>query len=162
MAKQEEKRYFPIFLCLEGKKILIVGAGKIAARRAKALLSFGAELWVVAPEFCAGMERLDRLPGRLHCLRRKYQEEDLQGMDLVLAATDDASLNHEIAERCREKKIPVNNASCQADCDFFFPALLQEEGLTIGVCSGGNDHKKVARVCEKLRRFFGTAAGQEG
>lgn len=203
---QEEKKYFPLFVSLEGKKVFIAGAGKIAARRAKVLLSFGAELWIAAPEYSLEMEELlkeeacepphfpkriceemeeaglflqekgesgedskesedgrdskdskesENSPGRLlHCRKGKYREEDLQDRDLVLAATDDAALNRRIAEACRKRGIPVNNASDRADCDFFFPAVIQEEELTIGVSSGGGDHRKVAEVCEKLRRFF--------
>lgn len=194
---QEEKKYFPLFVSLEGKKVFIAGAGKIAARRAKVLLSFGAELWIAAPEYSREMEELlkeeacapphfpkrtceemgetgvflrekgesgedskegENSPGRLlHCRKGKYREEDLQDKDLVLAATDDAALNHRIAEACRERGIPVNNASDRADCDFFFPAVIQEERLTIGVSSGGRDHKKVAEVCEKLRHFLETS-----
>lgn len=183
---KEKDRYFPLFLSLEGKRIFIAGAGKIAARRAGVLLSFGAKLFVTAPECCGEMQALLRevsdkgesseeelLKGQekqekgLQCgecrnaaageivyRERCFEERDLEGMDMVLAATDDTALNHRITELCRAGKIPVNNASCKEDCDFFFPAILQEDGLTIGVSSGGEDHKKVAEVCAKLRRFF--------
>lgn len=190
---KENNRYFPLFLSLEGKRIFIAGAGKIAARRAGVLLSFGAELFITAPECCGEMRALfretpdreesdeevlgkEKLKGQekqklqgkgsrggecrnatvagIVYQERCFEESDLDGMDMVLAATDDPVLNHRITELCRMRKIPVNNASCKEDCDFFFPAILQEDGLTIGVSSGGSDHKKVAEVCEKLRRFF--------
>ena len=164
---EKERRYFPVFFSLEGKKILIVGAGQIATRRAKVLLSFGADVRIVAPEYCGELEKIggslgaqtggEGKRGALHCEKRTYEERDLQDMDIVLAATDDEALNHRIAVSCRRRKIPVNNASSQTDCDFFFPAVIQAEGLTIGVSSGGGDHKKVAKVCEKLRCFFGAA-----
>lgn len=153
---KRSKGYFPIFLSLEGKRIFIAGAGKIAARRAGVLLSFGADLFITAPECSGEMAELLRGEGggSLIFQRRGFEERDLEGMDMVLAATDDPALNHRITELCRERNIPANNASCREDCDFFFPAILQEDGLTIGVSSGGSDHKKVAEVCEKLRRFF--------
>lgn len=177
----EGQTYFPLFVSLAGKRIFMAGAGKIAARRAKVLLSFGAELFVAAPEcgekweetFHAGnplqtadeggaVDGVCEAGNRLHYQKRAFAESDLQGMDFVLAATDDAALNHHIAELCKEKKIPVNNASCQEDCDFFFPAIMQEDGMTIGVSSGGSDHKKVAEVCGKLRRFFRAGFSCEG
>lgn len=190
---KKKNRYFPLFLSLEGKRIFIVGAGKIAARRAGVLLSFGAKLFVTAPECCGEMRALlreasdkegsdEKEPGKKKLkgqeeqeLQKKgswdgesreatvgeivyrercFEERDLAGMDMVLAATDDPVLNHRITELCRAGNIPVNNASCKEDCDFFFPAILQEEELTIGVSSGGDDHKKVAEVCAKLRRIF--------
>ena len=154
MVKKNE--YFPLFLSLEGKRIFIAGAGKIAARRAGVLLSFGAKLFITAPE-CSG-EMAELLQGEnsenLIYRKRDFEEGDLEGMDMVLAATDNTVLNHRITELCRAGKIPVNNASCREDCDFFFPAVVQDNGLTIGVSSGGRDHKKVAEACEKLRRFF--------
>lgn len=148
--------YFPLFISLEGKRIFIAGAGKIAARRAGILLSFGAEVFVAAPECSEEMLELLKRESDKNLIyqKRNFEESDLLGVDLVFAATDEAALNHEIAELCKKRKLPVNNASSQEDCDFFFPAILQEEGLTIGVSSGGRDHKKVAEVCGKLRRFF--------
>lgn len=153
----EMSEYFPLFVSLRGKRIYIAGAGKIAARRAEVLLSFGAKLSVVAPECAPEMsELLGRKSGEDLAYRKKcFEEADLSGKDFVFAATDDEELNHRIAVLCRGKGVPVNNASCKEDCDFFFPAIVQEQGLTIGVSSGGDDHKKVAQVCEKLRRFFG-------
>lgn len=151
--------YFPVFISVEGRRIFIAGAGKIAARRARVLLSFGARIMVTAPE-CSGemaklLARSEKEGGEsLVYQKRCFEECDLEGADLVLAATDDADLNHEIAQLCKKRKLPVNNASSKEDCDFFFPAVLQEDGLTIGVSSGGSDHKKVAKICAKLRFFF--------
>lgn len=153
---EEIREYFPIFVSLNGKRIFIAGAGKIAARRAESLLSFGTEVFIAAPECSEEMAKLlrDEKGKKLCYWQREFAESDLRGMDIVLAATDDRTLNHRIAEICKKKKIPVNNASDQSECDFFFPAIVQADGLTIGVGSGGRDHKKVAMVCEKLRQFF--------
>lgn len=74
--------------------------------------------------------------------------------DFVLVCTNDAVLNHQIALFCKEKGIPVNNASCKEDSDFYFPALIRHDGLVFGVSSDGSDHKKVRSVCEKIRRLL--------
>jgi len=156
MGKKAAYGYFPLFIPLDGKRIFIAGAGKIAARRAGVLLSFGAKLTIAAPGCSAEMAELLRKEGGENLIyhRRCFEKSDLEKADFVLAATNDAALNHEIAALCRERKLPANNASCKEDCDFFFPAILREGELTIGVSSGGSDHKKVAQACEKLRRFF--------
>lgn len=153
---KENKPYFPLFISLEEKRILLVGAGNIAARRAEVLLSFGAKLYIVSPECQTEMEALCKkdTQGNISYQKRCFEERDLDQMDMVIAATDNAVLNHEIVLLCRQKGILVGNASSKADCDFFFPAILREDGLTIGVSSGGNDHKKVAAVCETLRRLL--------
>ena len=150
----QNKPYFPLFVSLEGKRVLLAGAGNIAARRARVLLSFGARLYIVAPERSKEMEELceKEASGNIVYRKRCFGEQDLEQMDMAIAATDDDALNHEIAKLCKQKGILANNASSKEDCDFFFPAILQEGGLTIGVSSGGNDHKKVAEVCERLRR----------
>ncbi len=154
---KKSKNVFPLFISLEGKKILIVGAGKVAARRADILLSFSACLCIVAPEFSEEMERVLQQKTFAVSVRRQrrcFKKADLEGMDMVLAATDDEELNHQITELCRQKNIVVNNASCQEDCDFFFPAVIQTKGLTIGVSSGGSDHKRVAMIAAKIREFL--------
>ena len=174
----ENESYFPLFVSLKGKRVLLVGAGNIAARRARVLLSFGAKLYIVAPECSNEMEELLERETASHRMmslpetpemeelckkgsdenliyrKRCFEERDLKQMDIVIAATDNVALNHEIVKLCKQKGILSNNASSQEDCDFFFPAILHEDGLTIGVSSNGNDHKKVAAVCKKLRRFF--------
>ena len=95
--------YFPLFLSLEGKRIFIAGAGKIAARRAGVLLSFGADLFITAPEYFGEMAELlqGESSGSLIFQRKGFEERDLEGMDMVFAATDDPALNHRITELCR-------------------------------------------------------------
>ncbi len=154
---ERNKSFFPVFISMEGKHILMAGGGRVAARRAESLLSFGPKIHVVSPVLSEGIKKLIKSPeGRERIIWKKgcFQESCLAGMDMVLAATDDEALNHRIAELCREKKLPVNNASCQADCDFYFPAILCEEGLVFGVSSGGEDHRKVRQVCGGIREYF--------
>ena len=136
-----EYPYFPLFVNLSGKKILIVGAGSIALRRAEALSPFGAELMVTAPEGRPEMEKLAAVWNR-----RRFQEEDLEGAVLVLAATDDKELNSLVAELCRERGIPVNSCSDRTQCDFYFPGIARRENLVIGVTASGKDHRLAATV----------------
>ena len=137
-----EYPYFPLFVNLSGKKILIVGAGSIALRRAEALSPFGAELMVTAPEGRPEMEKL------------AFQEEDLEGAVLVLAATDDKELNSLVAELCRERGIPVNSCSDRTQCDFYFPGIARRENLVIGVTASGKDHRLAATVAGQLRKWL--------
>jgi|GEM_PF-2101765 len=128
-----EYPYFPLFVNLSGKKILIVGAGSIALRRAEALSPFGAELMVTAPEGRPEMEKLAAVWNR-----RRFQEEDLEGAVLVLAATDDKELNSLVAELCRERGIPVNSCSDRTQCDFYFPGIAKKDNLVAGVTASGS------------------------
>ncbi len=144
-----EYPYFPLFVNLFGKKILIVGAGSIALRRAEALSPFGAELMVTAPEGRPEMEKLAAVWNR-----RRFQEEDLEGAVLVLAATDDKELNSLVAELCRERGIPVNSCSDRTQCDFYFPGIARRENLVIGVTASGKDHRLAAAVAGRLRKWL--------
>lgn len=150
------ERYFPLFISMEGKRVLLVGAGTIALRRAKGLLEFGAVLVVTAPEIRTEFYRLQSVYGmeRLVLKKAVFSPESVAGMDFVLSATDAAEVDTEVYRVCRERRIPVNIASDQKLCDFQFPALIQHENLVIGVNSGGSDHKKVRQVSEKIREWI--------
>jgi len=84
--------WFPMFVDLTGKRVLVVGAGRIAARRAGTLVQFCNHVTVVAPSIHPDIEGMD-----VTLCRRRYDPADLDGMDLAVIATDDAKLNAEIA-----------------------------------------------------------------
>lgn len=86
--------------------------------------------------------------------RRRFQEEDLEGAVLVLAATDDKELNSLVAELCRERGIPVNSCSDRTQCDFYFPGIARRENLVIGVTASGKDHRLAATVAGQLRKWL--------
>lgn len=150
--------YFPFFVNLDGKKFCVYGAGSIAARRIGGLLRYGARITVIAPQIHLTIEEWEKelYEGRPRLLieRRRYCAGEIQKetADFVLAATDNKEVNSAIYRECRVKKIPVNNASDKSECDFYFPALIEQEDLVIGVTSTSGDHKKVAVYSEKLRR----------
>ena len=104
-----EYPYFPVFIDLSGKKVVVIGAGRIAARRIRTLLDFGPDITVVAPEI-SGELRQEETAGRLCIRERAFREEDLDGAALVLTVTGDDSLNAQVCRLCRERHIPVNNA----------------------------------------------------
>ena len=145
--KVERAAWFPMFCDLTGKKILVVGAGKIAARRIRILSQFDCQLTVVAPEVLEPVYRLEE-EGSLTIKRKAYERSDLVGADLVLAATGDRSLNQSIGRQCKEEGITVNVADRKEECDFYFPGVIRHGDLTIGFTAGGKDHAlaKKARV----------------
>ena len=88
---------------------------------------------VVAPEV---FPKIKEYPVTVY--QRNFEKEDLQGCELVVAATDDAGLNHEIAEAAQKQKIPVNAVDQQEDCSFIFPSYVREQELVGAFSSGGN------------------------
>ena len=125
--------YFPMFVDIKKKKCLIVGGGTVALRKVQVLLDFGADVVVVAQEV---ISKIKEYPVTVY--QRNFEKEDLQGCELVVAATDDAGLNHEIAEAAQKQKIPVNAVDQQEDCSFIFPSYVREQELVGAFSSGGN------------------------
>ena len=147
---------FPLFIDLKDKKVLIVGAGAIAARRATVLTEFGAEVMVVAPAAGDSVRELAEA-GRLVWKRHAFCEQDLEALNrsfLVIAATSDRAVNDHIVQLCHERHIPVNHAGDQTQCDFQFPAIVQKNPVVIGVNAGGKDHGLVRRVAAGLREWI--------
>ena len=112
---------FPLYLELEDRPCLVVGDGPVARRKAAALASCGAQVSVVAPEASG----------------RTFAEDDVAGMTLVVAATNDPVVNGRVSEACRARGIPVNVVDDPAHCTFHFPAVCRKGPLTVAVSSGG-------------------------
>ena len=144
-------RYFPLFADLSDKRILIVGAGMIAARRLRVLCAFAGQITVTAPRVSEEVELLlEEYSFRL--LKRPFRESDLDTAQLVLAATDDASLNCRIAKLCRQRNIPVNDCSDRRNCDFQFPSVVCSGDVVIGINASGKDHRLVKETRKKIER----------
>ncbi len=148
-----ERKYFPLYLDLSEKDILFVGGGKIAARRVGVLAPFAACITVVAPEADSSILRLTE-EGAVSWIMREFEDEDLEGRDLVFAATNNRELNAEIAAQCRKQGISVNVSSDKELCDFYFPGIVTEGETVIGVNASGNDHAKARRVRERIQKIL--------
>lgn len=136
--------YFPMFVDLSEKPCLIVGGGKVACRKVKVMLDFGAKVRVVAKEISQELRDLERTladsegPKPMEIKRKSFEEKDCDGMGLVIAATDDKALNHEIAQYCKRQGIMVNAVDQKEDCSFIFPSYVKEGNLIAAFSSGGN------------------------
>ena len=124
---------FPIFINLEGRRVLIAGGGHVALRKAERLSPYGADIFAVAPEFIPGFAGI---PG-VTLLERRFEPGDIEGAALVIAATDDGELNAAVSELCRWENIPVNVVDDLEKCSFVFPALVQRGELSVGISTGG-------------------------
>lgn len=158
----KKNSYFPLFVDLSDKTVLIFGGGQIATRRAASLARFQTQIIVVAENISEQMLKLKDELNNLTLICQSYADYDfesrLQNGDIpfyVIAATNLSWLNHEIAKLCRQYRILISNASASEECSVYFPAVVQGDNLTIGVVSEKKEHKKVmafkARIKELLK-----------
>ena len=146
----KNKPYFPMFIDLSDKNIVVVGGGNIATRRVKTLLSFTRNIRVIAPKVTMEMMELGKA-GYVELITRPVKRTDFAMAYMVIAATNDRKLNDEIHRICRQEGVYVNVASDREQCDFYFPGIYMEEGLVVGITASGLDHKKARRIREEIQ-----------
>lgn len=149
-----EHLFFPLYVDISNKKIVLFGAGKIASRRAETLLKFTEHLTVVAPEVSEKIAEYISA-GRITWHRDRYREDYLQGADLVFGVTNDRVCNREIAGACKRMRIPVNICDEKELCDFYFPSAIVDGDIVIGVNASGRDHGKVKETRMKIEEMLG-------
>ena len=142
---------FPIFINLHGSAVLVVGGGKIAARRASTLLRFGAAIRVVSPRLSPEMSALLSRDG-VTWLRKEYEPGDMDGAVLAIAATDNRYVNRRIGLDAGERRILVSVADRREECSFYFPAVIEGDHLTAGLISNSGDHHQVKRAAATIRK----------
>ena len=142
---------FPLFIDLEGEKILIVGGGKIAFRRCQTLLKCGAAVKIISQEFCD--ELFNFKHENLILITREFSFDDLTSeYKIVLAATNNHELNLKIKERARSLNIISNLADDAGECDFYFPAMINHDNMTITISSGGLEIKNTHKIANIIRK----------
>ncbi|PHR56001.1 MAG: siroheme synthase [Arcobacter sp.] len=129
--------YFPAFLQLNDKKVLLVGGGNIAFEKLERLLDFTTEVKVIALEVNTQMQELiDKKGLKLEC--RAYEKGDIKDYAIVVVAVDDISLQAEIFEESKSYKCLCNAVDSVDYCDFIFPSYIKENDLTIAISTSGS------------------------
>ncbi len=127
---------FPLFFKLEDRKVLIVGGGDVALRKADLLSRAGAVITILAPSISVELQAL--LSDSKHQLiYENYDKTYMSGARVIIAATDDEMLNHQIHADATELNIPVNVVDTPHLCDFIFPAIIDRNPIVIGISSNG-------------------------
>ena len=141
--------FFPLFVDISEKKIVVIGGGAIATRRVKTLLPFAPQIVVVAPEVTGELEELEN-EKKLTIFHREYQREDIYDAWMVLVATNDPKLNDGIYSVAKCLGALVNVASNQEKCDFHFPGVIRKDPYVIGINGSGKDHKGTAELRKQI------------
>jgi uroporphyrin-III C-methyltransferase/precorrin-2 dehydrogenase/sirohydrochlorin ferrochelatase len=129
-------KYLPLFYSATQQPVLLVGGGAVALRKARLLHKANARITVIAPEVSDALSALiDKGAGEV--LRRPFHPDDLHHQQLVIAATDNASVNAQISRLCHAQHILVNVVDQPDLCNVIFPAIIDRDPMTIAVGSGG-------------------------
>ena len=142
-------KHYPVFLDLKDRPVLVVGAGKVALRKARGLVEAGARVTVVSPE-CE--PEFDDLPVRL--VRRRFRASDLANALLVFAATDDRLTNHRIGIAAKGRGVFANIADSAQECGFVVPARVHRGDVHIAVSTGGVSPRLTAELRRKLEEIL--------
>jgi precorrin-2 dehydrogenase / sirohydrochlorin ferrochelatase len=138
---------FPLFLKLDQRKCLVVGAGTVALEKIESLLRCGARVTVVSPEAAPAVQKLsDR--ALVEWQARRFEPEDLAGVHLVIAATDDREVNQYVFEEASRRSILCNAVDDPPLCDFFCASIVERGDLQIAISTAG----KSPALAQRLRR----------
>jgi precorrin-2 dehydrogenase/sirohydrochlorin ferrochelatase len=148
-------RRFALHLSLEGESCLVVGGGEVGWRKAKALLDCGARVTVVAERFCLGLQRSRRVTR----LARQYRSSDLEGVHLVVAATDDRDLNRRVSEDGCRRGLLVNVVDDPSLGNFVVPAQLSRGRLTVSISTEGSSPLLARKLKERLADLLDDSYG---
>jgi precorrin-2 dehydrogenase/sirohydrochlorin ferrochelatase len=147
-----------INLTLAGQPALVVGAGTIAARKIESLLDAGAKVTVVAPRVCTDVERL-ATARRIALDRRAYAADDVRGMRVVVAATDDEQVTAGVSRDATSAGVLVNVVDRPALCTFTIPAVVRRGDLTLAVATEGQCPACARALREELEERYGPEYG---
>ena len=151
--------YLPIFLKVEGRPCLVVGGGKVAARKVALLHRAGATITTVSPVLCSELRTLLE-QGVITHMAHEFQDEDLDEAVLVIAATDDEVVNRRVLELARSRRILVNVVDSPDLCSFIMPSIIDRSPVQIAVSTGGASPVLARLLRSRLESFIPAAYGR--
>jgi len=154
MKRPSPARVFPLFLKLENRPCLVVGAGNIAESKIAGLLEADASLRVVAPEATPQVQSWAQT-GKLDWRQRPFQPADLQGMFLVVAATSSTPVHEQIFAEAQRLGVLCNVVDVPHLCDFYYPAVVRRGSLQIAISTAGESPALAQRLRKELEVQFG-------
>ena len=150
---------YPIYLEIGGRRVVVIGAGSVASRKVEVLCKAGAKVLVVAREIQAEFaERCEGLD--IEIAEEDYSKECLEGAILVIAATNDNSLNSRVYTDCKERNLICNVVDVPEFCDFYVPATVQRGPLQIAIGTDGKSPAYSGKIRRQLDKMFTEVHGQ--
>ena len=151
--------YLPIFLRIAGQQVLVVGGGQVALRKVSMLLRAGATIRLVARDVEPALKKM--LSDKAHeVLRRPFETADMFGVNLVIAATNDETVNRAVFNEARSRHLPVNVVDNPELCDFIFPSIVDRSPVVVAVSSSGKSPMLARLLRSRLETFIPSGYGK--
>jgi precorrin-2 dehydrogenase/sirohydrochlorin ferrochelatase len=147
-------KYYPVCLDMRGRPCLVIGGGKVAERKTLTLLEAGAEVTIISPSLTSKLQELSR-SGRLTYHQKNFEEKDLVGKALVIAATDFPDMNSSAAETCKKNNILVNVVVPPDQSSFIVPSVVDRGDLLIAVSTSGISPALAKKIRQELESRYG-------
>lgn len=158
-----EKKYFPLYVDLTDKKVVVIGGGKIAARRVNTLKDFVDKIIIVSPELGTKLSELvfEKCVEGVLWMQDYYQKDYIEDADMVLACTDVKVINDIVESDCRKlekeqgREILFNRCDRKEQCDFLFPSIVKKDGVVVGINSSGKAPARTKEVRKRIEESLG-------
>ena len=150
--------WFPLFINLENKKVLVIGGGKIAAKKIRKILEYGADITVVTEDIAEkGLLQLEniKIESNRKIENNKSEIEKLvKGYFLVIAATDNEELSENVARICDSNGILINNVSSKIKMNAMFGGIVKNDEFQIAVSTGGKNCKRSRAMKSEIQKIL--------
>jgi len=156
--KSIKMKYFPVNLDISGRSCVVIGGGKVAARKVVGLLSCCGMVRVISPELVSELQKLEKA-GKVEWRKRQYRRGDLAEAFLVIAATDDEAVQAEIFSEAEQNGQLINVADVPQRCNFILPAIVQRDDLTISISTAGKSPALARKLKQKIEELIGPEYG---
>jgi len=147
-------KYYPVYLDMRSRSCLVIGGGPVAERKTLTLLEAGADITIVSPTLTVKLQELS-LSGKITHRKKNFEEKDLSGEFLVIAATDSPNLNSVAALACKKKHILVNVVVPPDESSFIVPSVVDRGDLLIAVSTGGISPALAKKIRQELDAHYG-------
>jgi siroheme synthase-like protein len=147
--------FFPVFIDLTNRLVLVVGGGLVAERKVEGLIEAGARVKLVSPEATAKLAQ-----SVAEWKQRAFEEADIDGAVLVISATDDPAVQQRVAQAARQRGVLVNTADQPALCDFIVPAVVRQDDVVAAISTSGKSPALAVTLRRKLEAMLSEDVGR--
>lgn len=156
--------FFPIFMNIKSRQCLVVGGGKVAARKIALMLKAGAQVQVIAPQLCPEVNDMAQ-SGQIKHIDRAFEDQDICDSNkcdnvLVIAATSDEATNRRISELAKARSMPVNVIDQPHLCSFIMPSIVDRSPIQIAISTGGSSPVLARMLRTQLESYIPAAYGK--